>query len=686
MSHSHEDRAHAPGGKGHRADSHSKAERTPGKHGDHADHSDHRDHHAGMIRDFRLRFFVSLALTVPVLLLSPMIQGWLAFEWGFTGDKYLLFALSSAIYFYGGYPFLKGLYDELKDRAPAMMTLIAVAITAAYLYSSAVVFGFEGKTFFWELATLIDVMLVGHWIEMRSVMGASKALEALAALMPDIAHVRRNNEWVDVKLDDLKAGDVILVKPGEKVPVDGEIVEGSSELDESLLTGESVPVSRSAGDKTIGGAINGNGAIQVELKTDPNDNYLSRVVEIVKAARKQKSRTQRLADKAAFWLTIVALAGGFGTFALWLSLGEDLAFAMERMVTVMVISCPHALGLAIPLVTAISTSHSAKNGLLIRNRTAFENARKISTVVFDKTGTLTKGSHELQDIVPLTDEYYETELLRYAASVESPSEHHIGKGLLRKAKSANIELFSLENFEYESGIGVQGLVNGKDVRVGGPAIFTRLNIDMPDIQVEDALTAVFVLIEGKPVGYITFADEIRESAFEAIQILRENQIKLSLLTGDTEAMAAAVADKLGFDVYKAGVLPEEKLDFIKKLQSDGEFVAMTGDGVNDAPALAQADVGIAIGSGTDVAAETADIVLVDSDPRDVARLIVFGKASYRKMVQNLVWATGYNAIAMPLATGFVPGLMISPAAGAALMSLSTIICALNAQLLSLNLK
>jgi len=324
-----------------------------------------------MIRDFRLRFIVSLALTVPVLLLSPMIQGWLGFEWSFTGDKYLLFALSSAIYFYGGYPFLKGLYEELKDRTPAMMTLIAVAITAAYLYSSAVVFGFEGKTFFWELATLIDVMLVGHWIEMRSVMGASKALEALAALMPDVAHVRRNNEWVDVKLAELKAGDVILVRPGEKVPVDGEIVEGSSELDESLLTGESVPVSRSVGDKTIGGAINGNGAIQVELKTDPNDSYLSRVVEIVKAARGQKSRTQRLADKAAFWLTIVALAGGFGTFALWLSLGEDLAFAMERMVTVMVISCPHALGLAIPLVTAISTSHSAKNGLLIRNRTAF---------------------------------------------------------------------------------------------------------------------------------------------------------------------------------------------------------------------------------------------------------------------------------------------------------------------------
>lgn len=658
-------------------------------HKDHDDHSTHKghgehnhhDHHRMMIEDFKKRFWVSLILTLPVLLLSPMIQNWLGLDWSFTGDKYVLFALSSIIYFYGGYPFLKGLFEELGKKAPGMMTLIAVAISAAYLYSSAVVFGLEGKTFFWELATLIVVMLLGHWLEMRSVLGASKALEALAALMPDEANLVHDDHIMKVKVSELKTGDTILVKPGEKVPADGIIIEGNSDLNESMLTGESKPVSKSKGNEVIGGAINGSGAIKVKIKGTGKDTYLSKVIKMVQDAQGQKSKTQRLADKAAFWLTIIALVAGFGTFAVWLAMGRELSFALERMVTVMVICCPHALGLAIPLVAAISTSISAKNGLLIRNRTAFENSRNISTIVFDKTGTLTKGSHEVVRVISLSENYSQNDILQYATSVESPSEHHISKGLQRKAKAENIDLLKVEDFEYQSGIGVSGKVNGKGVKGGGFVLLEKLNITPPEDKDEGIETKIFLIIDNELVGFITFADEIRESSFGAIKTLQENGIKVSLLTGDNEKVAAAVAKELHMDDYMAEVLPDEKLDKIKALQEKGEFVAMTGDGVNDAPALAQADVGIAIGSGTDVAAETADIVLVDSNPKDIANLILFGKATYRKMVQNLAWATGYNLIALPLATGFIPGLMISPAFGAALMSISTIICAVNAQLL-----
>ncbi|MCB9342732.1 MAG: cadmium-translocating P-type ATPase [Lewinellaceae bacterium] len=638
-----------------------------------------------MIADFKKRFWVSMALTLPVLLLSPMIQHLLGLNWAFNWDMQVLFVLSSIIYFYGGYPFLKGLFEELKKKTPGMMTLIAIAITAAYLYSSAVVFGLKGKTFFWEIATLIDVMLLGHWLEMRSVLGASKALEALAALMPDEANLVHGDHVMKVKVSELKTGSVILIKPGEKVPADGEIVEGHSDLNESMLTGESRPVNKSVGDEVIGGAINGSGSFKAKVKGTGDDTYLSKVINLVQGAQGQKSKTQRLADKAAFWLTIVALSAGFGTFAAWLIMGKELSFALERMVTVMVICCPHALGLAIPLVAAISTSVSAKNGLLIRNRTAFENSRRISTVVFDKTGTLTKGSHEVVSIVSLSKMFQDSDILKYAASVESPSEHHISKGLMRKANSENIGLFKVEDFEYQAGIGVSGMVNGKKVNAGGYVLLERLNIDAPEDKEKGAETKIFLIFDGELAGYITFADEIRESSYDAIKTLQNNGIKVSLLTGDNEKVAAAVAKELNMDDYMAEVLPEEKLDKVKKLQENGEFVAMTGDGVNDAPALAQANIGIAIGSGTDVAAETADIVLVDSNPKDIASLILFGKATYRKMVQNLAWATGYNVIAMPLATGFIPGLMISPAFGAALMSVSTIICAVNAQLLKRSL-
>ncbi|MGH1434887.1 MAG: copper-translocating P-type ATPase [Lewinella sp.] len=647
---------------------------------------DHHDHHRMMINDFRRRFWVSLALTLPVLLLAPMIQEWLHLDWSFTGDRWVLFGLSSIIYFYGGWPFLKGLAEELDKRTPGMMTLIAVAISAAYLYSSAVVFGLEGKTFFWELATLIDVMLVGHWIEMRSVLGASKALEALAALMPDEANLVHDDHVMKVKVSELKPGDIILIKPGEKVPADGVIVEGESEINESMLTGESKPVSKTVDNTVIGGAINGSGSIKMEVKGTGEESYLSKVINMVQEAQGQKSKTQRLADKAAFWLTIIALVAGFGTFTVWLMLGRELSFALERMVTVMVICCPHALGLAIPLVAAISTSMSAKNGLLVRNRTAFENARKITTIVFDKTGTLTKGSHEVMRIVSLSNQWNEEELLRYSASVESPSEHHISKGLARKIKAKKLELYTVQNFKYQSGVGVSGTVNGNQVSAGGYLLLEQLEISVPEDKDEGIETKIFIVVDKELIGFITFADEIRESSAPAIKTLQENGIKVSLLTGDNEKVAAAVARELGMDDYMAEVLPEQKQAKIKALQQDGEFVAMTGDGVNDAPALAQADVGIAIGSGTDVAAETADIVLVDSDPKDIANLILFGKATYRKMIQNLGWATGYNLIALPLATGFVPGLMISPAFGAALMSISTVVCAVNAQLLKKDLQ
>lgn len=656
------------------------AEHKSDSHKSHSEHN-HHDHHRMMIEDFKKRFWVSLVLTLPVLLLSPMIQNWLGLDWAFRGDKYLLFVLSSIIYFYGGYPFLKGLFEELGKKAPGMMTLIAVAISAAYLYSSAVVFGLEGKTFFWELATLIVVMLLGHWLEMRSVLGASKALEALAALMPDEANLVHDDHIMKVKVSELENGNIILIKPGEKVPADGIIIEGNSDLNESMLTGESKPVNKSKDDGVIGGAINGSGAIKVKVKGTGKDTYLSKVIKMVQDAQGQKSKTQRLADKAAFWLTIIALTAGFGTFAVWLAMGKELSFALERMVTVMVICCPHALGLAIPLVAAISTSISAKNGLLIRNRTAFENSRNITTIVFDKTGTLTKGSHEVVRIVSLSENYPQNDILQYAASVESPSEHHISKGLQRKAKAENIDLLKVEGFEYQSGIGVSGKVQDKKVQAGGFVLLEKLNITPPEDKDEGIETKIFLIIENELAGFITFADEIRESSFGAIKTLQDNGIKVSLLTGDNEKVAVAVAKELNMDDYMAEVLPDEKLDRIKRLQEKGEFVAMTGDGVNDAPALAQADVGIAIGSGTDVAAETADIVLVDSNPKDIANLILFGKATYRKMVQNLAWATGYNLIALPLATGFIPGLMISPAFGAALMSISTVICAVNAQLL-----
>lgn len=642
----------------------------------------HHDHHAMMIEDFKKRFWISLVLTVPILALSHMIQQLLGFELTFFGDQYVLFGLSTIVFFYGGWPFLKGLWDELKDKNPGMMTLIAVAITVAYVYSSAVVFGLEGMDFFWELVTLIVIMLLGHWIEMKSVMGASRALELLVQMMPSEAHLVHGDQIKDIKVDELKKEDIILIKANEKIPADGTVVDGESHLDESMLTGESKPVKKSKGDQVIGGSVNGSQSIKVKVSKTGKESYLNKVITLVEEAQKAKSKTQNLANIAARWLTFIAIGAGTITLVTWISLGKPLDFALERMVTVMVISCPHALGLAIPLVVAISTAVSASKGLLIRNRTAFENARKITAMVFDKTGTLTEGKFGVSRHESLSDDIAKEELLSFVASLEQQSEHPIAQGIVKAAKEAKLKLKKVENFESLTAKGIQGKIDGKSWKVVSPRYLKENKIEIPEKAGSDAAeTIVFALREEKLIGFIALSDKIREESSKAIETLREKGMKLYMATGDNEKTAKAVSDKLGLDGYYSEVLPHQKVEIIKKLQEEGHFVAMTGDGVNDAPALAQANVGIAVGSGTDVAAETADIILVNSNPKDIANLVLFGRATYNKMIQNLAWATGYNAIALPLATGFIPGLVISPAIGAVFMSLSTVIVAINAQLL-----
>ncbi|MDP2159592.1 MAG: heavy metal translocating P-type ATPase, partial [Flavobacterium sp.] len=583
------------------------------------------DKHAGPnVSDFWKRFIICSIVSIPELALSHMIQQWLGFEFTFEGDKYVLAILSTFIFFYGGYPFLKGLYDEIKDKSIGMMTLIGVAITVAWAYSVAITFGLQGMDFYWEMATLIDIMLIGHYFEMKSVMGASRSLELLVKMMPSTAHHIKDGNIHDMPVSDLKIDDMVMVKPGEKVPVDGIVTEGESYVDESMLTGESKPVKKEKDSKVIGGAVNSNGSLTIKVVSIGKDSYLNKVVKLVEDAQKIKSKTQNFADRAAKILTFVALGGGLITLVVWLLLGFPFVFALERMVTVMVISCPHALGLAVPLVVAISTSISAQKGLLIRNRTAFENARLITTIIFDKTGTLTKGSHELQEVKVLGKEFDENELLRLASGIEQHSEHYIAAGLLRKVKELKIKIPKAENFNYLPGKGLEGNVEGKEIKVVGPNYLKEQNISVTDTTNDFTGTVVYILIDKDVAGYFTFSDQIRESSFEAIQILKEAGIKNLLLTGDNEKVAKKVSDDLKMDGYLANVLPHEKLEKVKELQLKGEFVAMTGDGVNDAPALAQADVGIAVGSGTDVAAETADIILVNSDPKDIANLILFG--------------------------------------------------------------
>lgn len=674
----------------------SREEGQPQGHGMHEGHhmmehheGDHMNHHAHMAMDFRKRFWISLVLTLPILVLSPMLQKLAGLREAirFPGDIYVLFGFASAVFWYGGWPFLKGLFKELKSRQPGMMTLVAVAITTAYVYSSAVVFGLTGKVFFWELATLVDIMLLGHWIEMKSVMGASKALEALAKLMPSDAHkLMPDGSVKDVPLSYLAVDDKVLIKPGEKIPADGIIVKGESSVNEAMLTGESTPVTKRIGDKVIGGAINGEGSLTLEVKGTGKDSFLSQVIDLVKQAQESKSKTQNLADTAAMWLTLIALGSGGLTLMIWLVImHHEFAFAIERAVTVMVITCPHALGLAVPLVVAVSTALAASNGLLLRNRGAFELARNTEAIIFDKTGTLTEGRFGVTDTLVLSADFNEETLRHYAAAVESSSEHPIAKAIADSSENKT----SVDDFKSIPGKGAEGRVEGKEVKVVSPGFLREQKIDFTDQRVESleaqGKTVVFVLIDGTVKGAIALADIVRPEAKQAIDALKAMNIRCMMLTGDNKATAKWVSDQVGLDEYFAEVLPRDKAAKVKEVQSRGVVVAMTGDGVNDAPALAQADCGIAIGAGSDVAVETADVILVRSNPMDVLAIVQLSRATYRKMIQNLIWATGYNVVAIPLAAGalYAWGVLLTPALGAVLMSASTVIVAINARMLKL---
>jgi len=648
-------------------------------------------HHAHMVAEFRRRFWVSLVLTVPVLVLARHIQGWLGLHdvLTFPGDNLVQFILASAIFFYGGWPFLTGLVGEVQTRRPGMMTLIGLAIAVAYGYSSAVVFGLRGEDFFWEVATLIDIMLVGHWIEMKSVLGASAALESLVRLMPAEAHlVQSDGSTRDVPVTELRRGHRVLVKPGEKIPTDGVIIAGHTSLNEAMLTGESKPVEKAKGAAVIGGSVNGEAAITVEVAKTGDETYLAQVIALVRQAQESRSRSQDLASRAAVWLTGVALGGGAVTLGAWLALGASLPFAIERTVTVMVIACPHALGLAVPLVVAVSTALSAGNGLLIRDRSAFERARALDAIVFDKTGTLTEGRFGVTDVISLGARS-EQEVLRLAASLESQSEHPIAAGVVRSAGERGIAVAPPEDFRAIPGKGAEALVEGVKVKVVSPGYLkaSGLSADHPRVHevAEQGKTVVYVLVDERVEGAIALADVIRPESREALARLKALGIRVMMLTGDASAVARWVALELDLDEFFAEVLPDQKAARIKDVQARGLTVAMTGDGVNDAPALTQADVGIAVGAGTDVAIESADIVLVRSDPRDVTTIVELARATYRKMVQNLWWATGYNVLAIPVAAGvlYPAGILLTPAVGAVLMSVSTVLVAFNARLLRL---
>ena len=654
-------------------------------------HSSHSRHEGHDIAKFRDRFWVCLALTVPVLLMSYHIQE--AFNLQalrFEGDLIVVFILSTVIYFYGGMPFLKGFVNEMKARKPGMMTLIAIAITVAYFYSAAVVLRLTGDpemVIFWELATLIDIMLLGHWVEMRSVMGASKSLEALVRLLPSDAHLLTEGATVDVPLEQVKAGDMLSVRPGEKIPVDGHVARGETSVDESMLTGESTPVIKSRGGKVIAGAVNMEGAVDMVVEKTGSETYLSQVIDLVAEAERSRSRTQDLADRAAFVLTVVAVGAGALTLVVWLLAGKTLDFALTRSVAVMVIACPHALGLAIPLVIAVSTGLGAGRGLLIRDRNAFESARSVQAIVFDKTGTLTTGRFGVTDLVPLDGRSGE-ELLALAASVESSSEHPIARAIMSEVERRQLEYPTSSSFKAIPGRGATAVVEEREVMVVSPGQASEkvgaINGEAAELE-EQGKTVVFVLEDGHAKGAIGLADVVRPESKEAIDTLKSMGIKCMMLTGDNRQVAARVAGELGLEEYFAEVLPHEKSAKIREVRSRGLVVAMVGDGVNDAPALVEADVGIAVGAGTDVAIESADVVLVRNDPRDIVTVLGLAGRTYRKMAENLVWATGYNIFAIPAAAGVFAslGILLTPALGAVFMSASTVIVAVNARLLKI---
>lgn len=692
MNHSH----HAPDGPAHssnpsRHGAPSKAApRGPHQndhHGHSGDHGKHAGHSVGMFRD---KFWWSLAFTVPTLIWGELLQRWLGYTAPvFPGSDHVSAMFGTLVFVYGGWVFIQGAIREIRERLPGMMTLISLAISVAFIYSAAVTLGWRGMPLWWELATLVTVMLLGHWIEMRSISQAHGALQELAKLLPDTAVRVTNGDTEEVPVSDLRRGDLVLIRPGAGVPADGIVKDGRSAVNESMVTGESKPVDKEPGGHVVAGTVNGSGSLRVEITGTGDDTALAGIMRLVEEAQTSRSRAQALADRAAFWLTWVAIGSGAVTLIAWLLLGDSEAFAVERLVTVLVIACPHALGLAIPLVVAISTTIGARNGLLVRDRRGLEEARNLDAVVFDKTGTLTLGEFGVVTIATSGD-LPEDEALRIAAAVEADSEHTIAQGIVRAARQRELEIHPAESFEAIPGHGVVATLQGREFQMGGPALLRKLGHDLPD-SLDDAAresehrgqTTVY-LIEGDDVlAVFGLADQVREESQEAVDRLHELGIEVVMLTGDAEPVARAVASDLGIDTVFAEVLPEQKAEKIRSLQNQGKRVAMIGDGVNDAPALVTADVGVAIGAGTDVAVEAGDIVLVRSDPRDVSRIVTLSKASYRKMIQNLWWAAGYNVVAIPLAAGVLApvGILLHPAIGAVLMSLSTVVVAVNAQLL-----
>ncbi|WP_434530150.1 copper-translocating P-type ATPase (plasmid) [Haloarcula sp. NS06] len=677
---SHEQHEHA----GHEGDGHG-----------HDSHEGHGEGHGGMHEGheqmFRRRFFISTLLSIPVLLYSEMLQEWLGFSVPvFPGSEWINPVFAVIVFAYGGVPFLQMALPELKDRSPGMMTLISMAISVAFVYSLASVVFPTQSAFFWELVTLIDIMLLGHWIEMRSVRRASSAVDELAKLMPDTAErITDGGETEEVPVSELSEGDLVLVRPGASVPADGTVEEGDSDVNESMITGESKPVSKEPGDEVIGGTINGDGSLRVRVGATGEETTLAGIMRLVEEAQQSKSKTQVLADRAAGWLFYVALGAAVVTAIAWTVAVSFDATVIERVVTVLVIACPHALGLAIPLVVAINTSLAARNGMLVRDRIAMEDARNLDAIIFDKTGTLTEGEHGVVDMATVNG-VDEDDALALAAAVESDSEHMIARAIREAVDERDLNAPDASSFEAIKGRGVRATVDGNEVYVGGPNLLSQLDSEVPghlqrfaDDAGENAQTVVYLVRDGELTAAFAMADVIREESFRVVDALHDLGIEVAMLTGDSQDVANAVANELGIDTVFAEVLPEDKDEKVQELQDQGKLVGMVGDGVNDAPALTRADVGIAIGSGTDVAVQSADVILVQNNPMDVVRLVKLSKASYRKMQENIVWAAGYNVFAIPLAAGVLApvGILLSPAVGALLMSLSTVIVAINAQLL-----
>jgi P-type Cu2+ transporter len=665
-----------------------------GGHSQHVDHNEHAGHgkHAGhSVEMFRTKFWVSLVLTVPALIWEPMLQAWFGYQAPvFPGADLIPALFGTLVFFYGGWVFLQGAVRELSDRLPGMMTLISLAISVAFIYSAAMTLGFEGHALWWELATLVTIMLLGHWIEMRSIFQAQGALKELAKLLPDTAlRLLDDDRTEEVAVDQLKEKDRVLIRPGASIPVDGVVESGESSVNESLITGESRPVGKHPGEKVIAGTVNAEGSLRVSVSGTGDKTALAGIMRMVEQAQGSRSRAQDLADRAALLLTAVAIGSGLLTFIVWLGFGAPLGFTVTRVVTVLVIACPHALGLAIPLVVAISTTLGARNGLLVRDRRGLEQARHLDIVVFDKTGTLTLGEHRVIEMA-VTKGIERNEALALAAAVERDSEHPISQALLKSAREKEIDVPVARNFQALPGKGVRAVIEGRELKVGGPALLSELEMD-PPAELRDAAdrfgqsgqAAVYLADDSGVLAVFAIADAIRPESLEAVKRLQQKGITVAMLTGDSRAVADSIAKELGIDTVFSEVLPQDKARQIQSLQQQGKIVAMVGDGVNDAPALVTADIGIAIGAGTDVAVEAGDVVLVRSDPRDVARIVSLSRAGYRKMLQNLWWAAGYNIVAIPLAAGVLAwaGIILVPAAGAVLMSASTVIVAINAQLL-----